>query len=377
MPGTQQVKIRKTVYGNLVEIIKSRIISGEYQYRTLLPREVDLSVEFNVSRKTLRKALGILEQDGWLLRKKRVGTYVLNPLDHSYIHVIFSSSPEAKSSQSDYNLHVRLGLFQGIIERAAKYNIQIIPHIIPPYQKLSSKTIKSLVDYNDFCNGIIFSSFGGYEELIETLHAHRKPYVIARSLMCKYNCIIADYEYGVKLAFDQFIADGHSRIGMLVPYELNSPFRQIRLNAYKKLTKKYSLEEDLIYKADINNDTNDVIDEITNSTNAPSAILAANDWLAINLLKEASKAGINVPEDLSIIGFDNIPQSQMTNPPLTTVETKRVEAGRAAVDMLVKLANEQPAGAINKTIRPELAVRKTTLNIQTTNKKDNLVEFYA
>lgn len=355
-------KVRQTVYGNLVTVIKDRIISGQYEYRSLLPREVDLSEEFGVSRKTLRQALGILEQGGWLLRKKRVGTYVLNPLDHSFIHVIFSNSPNMTSSQNDYSLHVRLGLFQGIVERAAKYNMQIIPHIIPPYQKISSKFIENFIESGDFCQGVIFSSFGGYEELIDILHKQGMPYVIARSLMCKYNCVVADYEYGIKLAFDHLLSEGHKKIGMVIPYEHDSPFCQLRLNSYKKLIKEYSCSSDFIFRADKGNDTHHIIDKILSSSDSPSAVIAVNDWLAIDLLKEVDKAGGKVPQDLSVIGFDNIPQAQMTTPPLTTIESKRVEAGQMAVDILVKLANEQGIGSIQKIIKPELAFRKSTLN---------------
>lgn len=355
-------KNRQTVYGNLVKVIQERIASGQYEYRSLLPREVDLSKEFGVSRKTLRQALGILEQNGWLLRKKRVGTYVLNPLDHSFIHVIFSNSPNMTSSQNDYNLHVRLGLFQGIVERAAKYNIQIIPHIIPPYQKLSSEFIESFIESGDFCQGVIFSSFGGYEDLIDSLHTQNKPYVIARSLMCKYNCVVADYEYGIKLAFEHLLAEGHKKIGMVLPYEQDSPFCQLRLDAYKKLSEMYSSPSGFIFRSNKGNDTRNIVSDILMSSDPPSAVIAVNDWLAINLLKEADKAGMKIPHDLSIIGFDNIPQSQMTNPPLTTIESKRVEAGRAAVDILVKLANEKCPRPVQKVIEPELALRKTTLS---------------
>ena len=95
----------------------------------------------------------------------------------------------------------------------------------------------------------------------------------------------------------------------------------------------------------------------------PTAVFAANDLSAIQVLRTATELGISVPEELSIVGFDNIPESAMTDPPLTTVDQSIQTLGAEAVRMLVELI-EHPAGpdphTRHLTLPTALVVRRTT-----------------
>jgi DNA-binding LacI/PurR family transcriptional regulator len=68
-----------------------------------------------------------------------------------------------------------------------------------------------------------------------------------------------------------------------------------------------------------------------------TAIFAGNDVLAFGCIRAALEKGIRVPDDLSIIGFDNVEISQITNPPLTTIDQPKYEIGKAAVEMLLNM----------------------------------------
>ncbi|HKW71656.1 MAG TPA: LacI family DNA-binding transcriptional regulator [Candidatus Dormibacteraeota bacterium] len=91
----------------------------------------------------------------------------------------------------------------------------------------------------------------------------------------------------------------------------------------------------------------------------PTGVLAMSDMAAIGVVDAARAAGIRVPEDLSIVGFDDIPASAWTNPPLTTVRQPIVDKGRLAARMLIQLmkgeAVESPA-----PLRTSLVVRSST-----------------
>jgi len=81
--------------------------------------------------------------------------------------------------------------------------------------------------------------------------------------------------------------------------------------------------------------------EFKNSNHLPSAIFAANDLMAIGALKAFAQLKVQVPQEVSIIGFDNIPFSDCTNPPLTTINQPTYLMGRKAVEILLLLIDKK------------------------------------
>ncbi len=74
----------------------------------------------------------------------------------------------------------------------------------------------------------------------------------------------------------------------------------------------------------------------------PSAIFAANDVSALATISVARSLGLAVPDDLSVIGFDNVPESALSEPPLTTIEQPIQQMGFDAAQILIRLIDEQP-----------------------------------
>lgn len=93
-------------------------------------------------------------------------------------------------------------------------------------------------------------------------------------------------------------------------------------------------------------------------TGPPSAVFTANDQLALGLLRAFTEAGVSVPRDVSVVGFDDIPGSAYFQPPLTTVRQEFDQLGRKAIGMLLAAINAEP---LNHTaIPPRLVVRAST-----------------
>ena len=99
----------------------------------------------------------------------------------------------------------------------------------------------------------------------------------------------------------------------------------------------------------------------------PTAIFAANDLSAIQVLRTATELGLDVPGELSVVGFDNIPESAMTDPPLTTVDQSIQALGHEAVRILVELIEHPDRHTENDpvhvTLPTELVVRRSTRSI--------------
>jgi len=95
----------------------------------------------------------------------------------------------------------------------------------------------------------------------------------------------------------------------------------------------------------------------------PTAIFAANDLSASEVLRTAQELGLAVPDDLSVVGFDNIPESALTDPPLTTIDQSIQAMGHAAIEILISLIEqpqrhgERPA---HRTLPTRLVVRRST-----------------
>jgi DNA-binding LacI/PurR family transcriptional regulator len=92
----------------------------------------------------------------------------------------------------------------------------------------------------------------------------------------------------------------------------------------------------------------------------PTAILCGNDLIAMGAMSALEEAGVKAPEDVSVIGFDDIFFAQLARPPLTTVSVPRVRLGELAFKALSKMSRSKRRTGIDYQIETELIVRKST-----------------
>ena len=88
------------------------------------------------------------------------------------------------------------------------------------------------------------------------------------------------------------------------------------------------------------------------------AIFAASDLIAIGAMRALEEAGLNVPRDVSVVGFDDIPAASLSHPPLTTIAQDYAKAGEMLVDTLLRSIRAQTAEAA--MLPPRLIVRRST-----------------
>ena len=92
----------------------------------------------------------------------------------------------------------------------------------------------------------------------------------------------------------------------------------------------------------------------------PTAVVCSNDWTAIGALHAVHAAGLRVPEDISIVGFDDIPLTRYTNPSLTTVRMTASDVGATAFNALYRLIGEDAVEGDVYQIPTKLVVRDST-----------------
>jgi LacI family transcriptional regulator len=99
--------------------------------------------------------------------------------------------------------------------------------------------------------------------------------------------------------------------------------------------------------------------ELLDLPDPPSAIFAGSDQQAFGLYESARQRGLRVPQDLSVVGFDDLPVARWVSPPLTTVRQPLAEMGRAAAEMLGDLIDGRPLRANRVELSTELIVRES------------------
>jgi DNA-binding LacI/PurR family transcriptional regulator len=174
--------------------------------------------------------------------------------------------------------------------------------------------------------------------------------------------IKVDYSIGIKEAVEHIIALGHKRVGFIGgPLEYASAIT--RRSAFLKCIMKYNLlpSQDFIQVGNFKLDGGmAAMGRLLQLKNRPTAVLAANDLSAIGALHEALRSGLSVPEDVSIIGFDDIEFCRMTQPPLTTIRLSRHDLAEKAFDALASIIRGKSDAGHQYRVKTHLVVRGST-----------------
>jgi LacI family transcriptional regulator len=171
--------------------------------------------------------------------------------------------------------------------------------------------------------------------------------------------IIATNHAGALEAMDYLIGLGHRRIGFISGRpDLQSAER--RLQGYRDALRQANLplDPDLIATGDFSTETGCLCArKLLSLSNPPTAIFAANDQSAIGAIQAAREAGLRVPDDLSVVGFDNIPEAAYFNPALTTVDQFIERMGYVATEMLIDLIQGKSLESDLHKIPTQLVIR--------------------
>ncbi len=178
--------------------------------------------------------------------------------------------------------------------------------------------------------------------------------------------IDSDNLHGARLATEHLLGLGHRRIAMLSGRpDLQSA--QLRERGYREALAAAGVpvDERLIQVGEYDPEVSvKPARELLGSPHRPTAVFAANDLSAIATIEVARELGLRVPQDLSIVGFDNIPESVLCSPPLTTVDQPIRTMGQRAIEMLVRLIRGETPQETHITLATKLVVRQSTSAIQ-------------
>lgn len=174
--------------------------------------------------------------------------------------------------------------------------------------------------------------------------------------------VVAANRSGAREAIDHLIGLGHRRIGLITGKPGVSSARE-RLVGYRESLDAAGIEYDrrLVVTGDfLEARGQEAAAELLALDEPPTAIFTSSDTAAFGALRAARAAGLLVPRDLSIVGFDDIPEASIVTPALTTVRQPLMEMGATAVRLLRRLMDEPDATSRRTELATELVVRDST-----------------
>lgn len=171
---------------------------------------------------------------------------------------------------------------------------------------------------------IIYPRFLTVDEMDEIIEQHRRPIMVVNRKLRKHHshCICCDHKGASYNATKRLVERGHRDIAFLTG-SMDSPTALERLSGYKEALSAFdiALRDDLIVRGKWTPASGfGGIEALLNKGVTFSAVLASNDEMAIGAIKKLNEAGVKVPEDVSVIGFDNIPTAPYLSPSLSSVK---------------------------------------------------------
>jgi DNA-binding LacI/PurR family transcriptional regulator len=253
-------------------------------------------------------------------------------------------------------------LIQGLGEQCDEHDLTLL--LVPPLDGSLEQAIRvASVD------GFISLGLSPDDTAVRVLERIGIPNVMVDSEgSAGHPAVNVDDEGGAEAAARHLLELGHRRIAILVlpPVRAQkdpSPSVMRRLSGYRNAIDAAGAPEPTTVVAGISVAAGGrAFESLPRGRGRPTGVLAMSDMAAIGVLGAAESARIRVPADLSVVGFDDIPASGWTSPPLTTVRQPIVEKGRLAARILIQRMNGKSVDS-PRPLRTTLVVRKSTSGV--------------
>ncbi len=213
-------------------------------------------------------------------------------------------------------------------------------------------------------DGILFVAAGLSTDRILDLQHQKTPLVVVdRDLPdAAVDSVLTDNAQGGWLATRHLIELGHRRIACITGPSDLTPSAD-RVTGYRRAMREEGIpiDEALIVKGDFQYDSAYRASiQLLQMQDPPTAIFACNDLMAVAVMRAALEQGQRVPDDLSVVGFDDVRLAAFANPPLTTIAQPKHEIGAVAATMLLKRMRNHERPAHRQVFETSLVIRKST-----------------
>lgn len=295
----------------------------------------------------IEEAIAVLEyKPNYLARSlKQKSTTTIGVIVANILHVFSTQVIRAiEDVSNEHNFHVIICNADDNPEKEKKY-----------IEMLQAKQV----------DGIIAVPTGGNVALYHELVKENYPIVFIDRLMSgvEIDTVLLDNEKASFLAVEVLIKRGYSKIAVISPpLNPNITPRDERVNGYKKALKQYQIpfNENYLVTCEIS-EMQGSIKQLIQQQAPPTAILAMNDRVLKEVLTYVKIHKLRIPEDIALIGIDDVPYADIYNPALTTVAQPAFEMGEKAAKLLFERIQNKEQSNQTEVYRfnPELIIRES------------------
>lgn len=347
------------LYLQIKNAVIAKIESGEWPPHYPFPTYKELSKEMGVSIVTIQQSIGVLVKEGRLYNKRGVGVFVAPPESQPYGRIIALLLPDVR-----HPFFSSLAHFIQTYASKSQYSTFFLSlcdsheDSIKAARLLSPSMVAGVIATHSLTEHLP----GCLEDIIE----EDKIVVYIGGYTDQSDSVDIDNRLGIELAINHLIELGHKRIAFVAGHFLGSGGRE-RIEAFKSLLAEKRLPFEppqlqlSVYEDDLAGQT--AAHMLLSLRDVPTAIICVNDVVARGALKVLRERGVKCPEEMSIVGFDDLDFARYLEPPLTTIRQPIQKMGEGAVDLLLERIN---SGARrnppykNIQLTPELIIRSST-----------------
>ncbi len=331
-----------------------------------------------MTNKEIAKQLGISPAALSIIINQKTGvseatrTRVLSELKRMGLENLVKKATPAANPSISFIIYKRNGgildyhpffllLMEHVESRAAKYGYGIMLSTIDRRKPIEPQIER--INQQNSLGAIIFAT----EMLTEDLAAFDQlkiPYVTLDNdfscLPC--NSVAINNRMGTYQAVQHLVDNHHKRIGYLKSTNRISSFDE-RQEGYEKALDDHrmSFREEDIWSVDYSEEGSyrDIRDKLTSlkSSDYPDAFVCDDDTIAVGAIRAFSEAGLSIPEDVSIIGFNDRPTCELTTPMLTSINVPKATFAMEAVDSLVDILNSESEAALTRSRKVRIGTR--------------------
>ena len=341
------------VYDKAEKDLEEQILSGRLKAGDCVLSENSISAAYGISRRSARTAIDHLIQKGYLYRRPGKGTFVASFKSGSFNRIAEYSIALIIPDLSDPFI---LNVCKGVQAAANQYNCNVVIKTSNGDIDRENQNIRYSIQQQEDAV-IIFPNYGRFNvEEIWKLKAAKIPFVLIdryfEDIESNYVCV--DNTNGGFLATEHLIKLGHRRIAHL--YGSRNSANDDRLAGYRKALSQYNIlcdekyirrQEDLPANANDDNRFEPDIEcgyvnmkFLLDMPQRPTAVFAGNDYQALGAIRAIREYGLSVPDDISIVGFDELNFNDFLAVPLTTIRQPQYDIGSAAVKTVLRLLTE-------------------------------------
>jgi len=328
-------------YEHILNDMIQKIESGEYQYKQLLPSERDIAEQYQVNRTTVRKALMLLEEKGYIEKRQGAGSQVIYEKKDTEAgceteegeKTIGFFIPGGKNKDIRFDQPFYMSMYFYIELECRKYNYRVV-----------CTTLRDLEDFISITSQYTFSGAFFMSKMPGDIVAYARnmgiPSVSVNSKFPNTPCITMDNVNGGYLATKHLLEKGHRKIAFIIGPDSYFTSEDRMLGVMKAMNEwQVPVQEDYIVRADWTyNGGCAAMRELLDRKREewPTAVFAFNEEMTQGVMGALKERGLFVPKDMSIVGFENTSITKYRNM-ITMIDSDIKQMANIVSTMLLNL----------------------------------------